>query len=174
MNVIKRGLLKRYYILLSKFAPEKYKEKYPFFLQKIGINIPDDYFEGRKGFIHVSVQFDANDYSLISIGKNTTISSEVIFLTHDYSIITGLHALGHHKTGRFLKPIKIGENCFVGMRSMLLPGTEIGDNVIIGSGSIVKGKLPSNAVYAGNPARFICSIEDWTQRHIKKGDILEG
>lgn len=174
MNIVKKALLRRYYNLLSQLAPEKCKNEYPKFLRSIGIQIPDDFREGNKGFIHVTVQFDANDYSLISIGKNTTMSSDIVVLTHDYSIITGLHAMNINRTGRFLKPVRIGENCFIGLRTILLPGTEIGDNVIVGAGSVVKGKLPANGVYAGNPAKYICSIEEWTERHISKGDILEG
>ena len=174
MNTVKRIVLKKYYNLLSKIAPENYKNQYPHYLKAIGIQIPDNFREGNKGFIHATVQFDANDYSLISIGKNTTMSSEIVVLTHDYSIITGMHASGYNRTGRFLKPVSIGENCFIGLRSILLPGTTIGDNVIIGAGSVVKGKLPSNGVYAGNPAKFICSIEEWTEKHIQKNDILDG
>ena len=136
--------------------------------------MPDNYREGNKGYISPTAQFDASDYSQISIGKNTTISSEVVILTHDYSIITGLHSLNYNQTGRFLKPVTIGENSFIGLRSILLPGTCIGDNVIIGAGSVVKGNIQSNGVYAGNPARFICSIEEWTEKHIHKGDISEG
>ncbi len=174
MNRIKRVLFKKYCVLLSKIAPEKYKEVYPRYLKKLGIQISENYREGKKGFIHPTVQFDGNDYSLISIGKNTTMSSGIVVLTHDYSIDKGLKLLNQNRTGRFLKPVKIGENCFIGLRSILLPGTEIGDNVIIGAGSVVKGKIPSNGIYAGNPAKFICSIEEWTENHIQKNDIVDG
>lgn len=174
MNRIKKIVYKKYCIFLSKIAPEKYKETFPRYLRKIGIRIPENYREGKKGFIHPTVQFDGNDYSLISIGKNTTISSDVVVLTHDYSIGKGLSLLSQKRTGRFLKPVTIGENCFIGLRSILLPGTEIGNNVIIGAGSVVKGKIPANGIYAGNPAKFICSIEEWTEKHIQKNDIVNG
>ena len=51
--------------------------------------------------------------------------------------------------------IKIGNNCFIGCRSILLPGVTIGDNSIIGAGSVVTKDVPSGEVWAGNPARFI-------------------
>ncbi len=44
---------------------------------------------------------------------------------------------------------------------MLLPGASIGDNVIIGAGSVVSGQIPPNSVAAGNPAKVLCSIQDY-------------
>ncbi len=170
MNRHKRAMLKVYYNFLSKFRPEKYKEKYPLYLKKIGINISDSYYQTKHGFISPTVVFDANDYSLISIGDATTISSEVVFLTHDYSISKGLKTLDPNLSGRFLRPISIGANSFIGMRTILLPGTSIGDNVIVGAGSVVKGKIPDNVVVAGNPAKILCSTQEWAQRHMELGD----
>ena len=74
MNKIKRKLYKFYLTTVYRFNPEKYKQKYPTYLRKIGINIPEDYYAGRHGFISPTVVFYGNDFSLISIGKNTTIS----------------------------------------------------------------------------------------------------
>ena len=47
-------------------------------------------------------------------------------------------------------------------------GTEIGDNVIIGAGSVVRGKIPSNCIVAGNPAKVICTLEEHYQNRKKK------
>ncbi len=165
MKKIKRKLYKLYLLIVYRFSAEKYKKMYPKFLRKIGVNIPENYYEGGHGFIHPSVLFDGNNFSLISIGKNTTISLDVVFLTHDYSISKGLKMLGVEESGRFLKPISIGENCFIGMRSILLPGTTIGNNVIVGAGAVVKGHYPDGVVIAGNPARVICSTKEWAERH---------
>ena len=68
--VLKRKALK----MLSYVNDELYKELYPRYLRKIGINIPEDYREGKSGYIDPSAYFDGSDYRLISIGKNTTIS----------------------------------------------------------------------------------------------------
>ena len=54
-----------------------------------------------------------------------------------------------------MKPVLIGENCFIGMNSIVLKGTTIGKNSIVGAGSVVCGKFPENVVIAGNPARII-------------------
>ena len=170
MNRYKRAMLKLYYKFLGRFRPEKYKEKYPLFLRQIGINISENYYSTKHGFIAPSVVFDANDYSLISIGDATTISSEVVFLTHDYSISKGLKMIDPNLSGRFLRPISVGANSFIGMRTILLPGTSIGDNVIVGAGSVVKGSFPDNVVIAGNPAKILCSTQEWAQRHIELSD----
>lgn len=165
MNKYKRAILKRYYKVLHMLNPEKYKKKYPGFLQKTGVVISDNYYATKHGYISPSVVFDANDYSLISIGDATTISVDVVFLTHDYSISKGLKLIDPNLNGRFLKPIKVGSNCFIGMRTILLPGTTLGNNVIVGAGSIVKGTFPDNVVVGGNPAKIICSTDEWAKRH---------
>ena len=103
--VLERKALK----MLSYVNDELYKELYPRYLRKIGINIPEDYREGKSGYIDPSAYFDGSDYRLISIGKNTTISRDVVVLTHDFSIVKGLQAIGQEATGHFLKPVKIGD-----------------------------------------------------------------
>lgn len=170
MNRYKRIFLKHYYNVLYRVNSEKYKKVYPCFLRELGINISEHYYDTKHGFIAPSVSFDGNDYSLITIGDATTISLDVVFLTHDYSISKGLKIIDPTLSGRFLKPIKIGNNCFVGMRTILLPGTTIGDNVIIGAGSVVKGTYPDNVVISGNPAKIICSTQVWAKRHYEIKD----
>lgn len=168
-QVVQRNILRA----ISYIHEETYKELYPRYLRKIGINIAENYREGKMGYIHQSVYFDGSDYSLISIGKNTTISRDVIILTHDFSIVKGLKVIGRVPKGRFLKPVSIGENCFIGARCMILPGTQIGSNTICGGGSVLHGTIPPNSVVVGNPAKRICSIEEWTNRHIEKNDFVQ-
>ena len=170
MNRYKKFILKKYYNILHRVNLKKYKRKYPMYLKKIGLNISDTYYSSGHGYIAPSAVFDANDYSLITIGDATTISLDVFFLTHDYSISKGLKLIDANLNGRFLKPISVGKNCFIGMRSMLLPGTVLGDNVIVAAGAIVKGVFPDNVVIGGNPAKVICNTDDWAKRHFEKKD----
>lgn len=170
MNIYIKAILKRYYKLLHKFNPERYKAKYPKFLRDMGINISENYYATKHGFIAPSVMFDANDYSLITIGDATTISEDVVFLTHDYSISKGLQMIDPALTGRFLKPISVGSHSFIGMRAILLPGTTLGDHVIVGAGAVVKGSFPDNVVIAGNPARIICKTDEWAKQHFEAKD----
>ena len=64
--------------------------------------------------------------------------------------------------------IEIGNRVFVGNGTILMPGIKIGDNVVIGAGSVVTKSIPSNSVAAGNPARILCSFDDYAAKCIKK------
>jgi len=57
--------------------------------------------------------------------------------------------------------IKIGDNCFVGNNCIFLPGSQMGNNCILGAGSVLNSSMPDNSVYAGTPAKFICTIEEY-------------
>lgn len=56
------------------------------------------------------------------------------------------------------KPVKIGRNVWIGSNSTILPGVTVGDNAVIGAGSVVTKDIPENTVFAGNPAKFIKNI----------------
>lgn len=127
-------------------------------LSKCGLDI-EKY--GTCGFIAPSVAFDKYGFERIHIKKNVFLTHDVILLVHDQSAVTvynsGMSVLN---TGTFynVNDIYIGNNVFIGMRSIVLPGSVIGDNVVIGAGSIVRGRLESGFVYAGNPVKKIAPI----------------
>lgn len=107
---------------------------------------------------------------LIKIGDHVELTHGVKLITHDGSVWT-LREREQYKNVDFMAPIVIGNNTFVGMNSLILPGTRIGNNVIIGAGSVVKGTIPDNTVYAGVPARFIKTIDEFEKAKI--GNFLE-
>ena len=119
---------------------------------------------GKPRFIAASVKFDT--FELIEIGDHTTISSNTILLTHDYSLTNALRAVGEQLPTDVgvIRPISIGNNCFIGMNVVVLPGTMVEDNVIVGAGSVIRGHLESNSVYIGNPAKRIMSIEEYQSK----------
>jgi len=90
----------------------------------------------------------------IKIGNHVTLAPRVCILAHDAS--TKMH-LNHTK----VKNVLIGNYVFVGMCSIIMPGVSIGDNVVIGAGSVVTKDVPTNSVFAGNPAKFICHTSDY-------------
>ena len=95
---------------------------------------------------------------LLKIGDNVSVTRGVVILTHDYSKIVLKNLYGpYYGEGEVTS---IGNNVFIGMNSIILMGTSIGDNCIVGAGSVCHGKYPDNVVIAGNPARVICSIEE--------------
>jgi len=85
----------------------------------------------------------------IHIGKNSLIASNVCILTHDHCKRVDGQPL--------LADVYIGNKCFVAVGAIILPGIKIGDEVIIGAGSVVTKDVPSNCIVAGNPARIIKS-----------------
>ena len=92
---------------------------------------------------------------LVEIGDHVAIAEDVIFITHNPSpwcFTTGL------PEDDIFGKIKIGNNVIIGMKCILLPNTVIGDNCIIGAGSIVRGKFPDNSVIMGNPAKVELSM----------------
>jgi len=136
-----------------------YMKFYNRLLHHVGIKI-----NGTPRFIAYSVKFD--DFALITLGDRLVISSKVIFLTHDYSFTSSLISIGEKPETDIglLGPITIGDNVFIGINSILLPGTTIGNNVIIGAGSVVRGKVPDYSIISGNPALVIGDI----RQHAKK------
>lgn len=100
---------------------------------------------------------------LITIGSNVVMTGPVTLLTHDYSVFVCNNINNGHLLGK-QKPVVIGNNVFIGWGATILAGSEIGDNVVIGAGAVVSGKVQENSVYAGNPAKRVCSIEEYIQK----------
>ena len=104
---------------------------------------------------------------LITIGDDFYSSSNVQFLTHDGSVNVIRNLYKEYKNIDYFSPIVIGNNVFLGYGVVVLPGAIIGDNVIVGAGTIVRGELKNNSVYAGVPSKYICSIDDYFNKHMK-------
>lgn len=123
---------------------------------------------GKKIIIYdpKSVVIDNSRPWLLSIGSYTKITHGVIILTHDYSLSVLRRVYGEW-IGEGAETV-IGENCFIGINSVLLMGTQLGNNVIVGAGSVVHGKFPDNVVIAGNPAKIICTLEEHYNNRKKK------
>lgn len=98
-----------------------------------------------------SIEFSTEPY-LIEIGNHVVVSPGTTFITHDGSV--WLYRDKHPNITVFGK-ISIGDNSFIGINCIILPGTEIGSNCIIGAGSVVRGKIPDNSVVMGNPAKVV-------------------
>ena len=101
---------------------------------------------------------------LISMGDHVS-AIKVDFITHDGSVWLWRK---ENPNLDFFNSIEIESNIFIGHKSILLPGTYIESNVIIGAGSVVKGRLLKNSVYAGVPARKISSTKEYYLKNINK------
>lgn len=109
------------------------------------------------------VNFGSEPY-LITLRKRCRITSGVVFITHD----GGTWAFREHwekykdviKYGR----IEVGEEAFIGTRSIILPGVRIGKHSVVGAGSVVTQSVPDYTVVAGVPARLICSTQEYAKK----------
>jgi len=151
--------------LLVYFDSRLYMKCYNNLLKRHGFNL-----KGTPRFIALSARFD--DFKRITLGDRLVVSMNVHFLTHDYSFTTALISINEKPDTDIgiLREIIIGDNVFIGMNSILLPGTIIGNNVIIGAGSIVRGTIPDNSVVAGNPAIVISDIRDYARKVKQRKD----
>lgn len=162
--VIFRSIIK----CIDGFSPRKYMKAYNWYLKKIGINLI-----GIPRYIHPSVIFDGKGYDKTYIGNNVVISRNVLILNHDYSITCGLRSIGQ-KIGEseafWLKEIVVADNVFIGANATILPGTHIGENSIIGAGSVVKGEIPPESIVVGNPAKIVGNTIDWGNKKLLLND----
>jgi len=127
-------------------------------MKSVGIRI-DEY----PLYISHDVFLDEVDYSKIRIEENVTISIGVTILVHDHSITDVLLRYGNQKlkNSYVLREVHLKRNCFIGANTTILPGTTIGENSIVGAGSVVKGNIPDNVVVGGNPCRVLFSVQDY-------------
>jgi maltose O-acetyltransferase len=95
---------------------------------------------------------------MISIGDDSTLGPRVTVLAHDAS--TRRH-IGFTKIGRVI----IGKNVFVGAGAIILPGVTVGDDSIIGAGSVVTKDVPAKSVVAGAPARVVAQLDELLEKH---------
>jgi acetyltransferase-like isoleucine patch superfamily enzyme len=98
---------------------------------------------------------------LLKIGNNVTVSNDVQFITHDNAICKV-----KPEYSDIFGTITIGDNCFIGARSTILLGVELAHNIIVGAGSVVtKSFDEERIIIAGNPARKICSFDDYINKY---------
>jgi UDP-3-O-[3-hydroxymyristoyl] glucosamine N-acyltransferase len=99
---------------------------------------------------------------LITLGNRVMITAGVRFITHDGTVLL---FRDRYPTLDLVGPIRLGDNVFVGMNSIILHGVTIGSNCVIGAGSVVNRDIPSGQVAAGVPARVICTLDEWWEKH---------
>lgn len=112
-----------------------------------------------------TINFGTEPY-LISLGNHCRISTEVFFVTHDGGT-WAFRDLDKYKAVIKYGRIKVGDNTFIGTRSIIMPGVSIGSRCVIGAGSVVTRDIPNNSVAAGVPAKVIMTTQEYAEKSLK-------
>lgn len=120
-------------------------------LKKRGLKVGNNFSKQQGCFI------DPTHCFLIEIGNNVTFSIRVVLLAHDAS---SCKLIEMAKIGKII----IRDNVFIGANATILPNVEIGENSIIGAGSVVTKSIPPNSVVAGIPARVISTVDEYKEK----------
>lgn len=92
----------------------------------------------------------------IYVGDYTMFAPGVIVATAGHPILPELRETVY----QYNMPVHIGKNCWIGAGAIILPGVTIGDQVVVGAGSVVTKDLPSNVVAVGNPCRVVREVNE--------------
>jgi maltose O-acetyltransferase len=114
---------------------------------------------GNSVYIGKGVLIDYDYAFLLEIGDGAVIAARTIIELHDSSLPNVL-GNGKLKVGT----VKIGTRAYIGVNSVILPGVEIGPSAIVGACSLVTKNIPEMQVWAGVPARFICTVEELREK----------
>lgn len=127
-------------------SPEKYA-------RHIGVTI------GKHCFI--STREWSNEPYLITIGDNVQVTHNVSIYTHG-----GGHAIrAEHPDFDFFGKVVIKDWAYIGAYSQIMPGVTIGEGALVAAGSVVTKSVASHTVVAGNPARYICTTEEFYEKN---------
>jgi maltose O-acetyltransferase len=121
-------------------------------LRQLGLQLGEDVWLPRSTWIDPDYAF------LVSIADHCGFGGDCLILAHDAQMDEFLDGA---RVGR----VVIHESCHIGARTTILPGVEIGPRTIVGANSVVSKSLPPDTVCAGNPARVLCSLDEYLARH---------
>jgi galactoside O-acetyltransferase len=127
------------------------------------------------GHVHFGKNIYANfnltmvDDTHIYVGDYTMFGPNVTVATAGHPILPELR----EKAYQYNMPVHIGRNCWIGSGAIILPGITIGDNVVVGAGSVVTKDLPSNVVAVGNPCRVLRPINEQDAKYYFKGRKID-
>lgn len=109
------------------------------------------------------------DDTHIYVGDYTMLGPNVVLATAGHPILPELRPLAY----QYNMPVHIGKNCWLGAGVIVLPGVTIGDNTVIGAGSVVTKDIPANVVAVGNPCRVLREINEHDKEYYFKDRKIE-
>jgi len=158
MNFLYRAILK-----IHTIWENIYKKSYIEICKSRGMKV------GKNVSFIKAPAFGSEPY-LIEIGDNTKITAGCTFINHDGAMYT-IRSMQKYADARNFGRIRIGKNCFIGNNCTLLPGSQMGNNCILGAGSVLNSSMPENTVFAGVPAKFICTIEEYGDKALQNNTL---
>ena len=114
--------------------------------------------------VYANFNFTAVDDTHIYVGDYTMFGPNVILATAGHPILPKLRQEAY----QYNMPVHIGKNCWLGAGVIVLPGVTIGDNTVIGAGSVVTKDIPCNVVAVGNPCRVLREINEHDKKYYFK------
>ncbi len=126
-------------------------------------------------FVHFGKRIYANfnltlvDDTAIYVGDCTMFGPNCTLATAGHPILPELRAQGY----QYNMPIHVGRNCWLGAGVVVMPGVTIGDNVVIGAGSVVTKDLPSNVVAVGNPCKVLREVNERDREYYFKNRKID-
>ena len=120
---------------------------------------------------HVYANFGLTlvDDTHIYVGDNTMFGPNVVVATAGHPILPALREKGY----QYNASVHIGKNCWLGAGVIIVPGVTIGDNVVIGAGSVVTKDLPDDVVAVGNPCRVLRKINERDREYYFKDKKID-
>lgn len=122
------------------------------YARHIGVKIGDNNLIGKSHW--------SSEPYLITVGNNCQLTNCQIFTHGGGQVIRHIHS-DFDVFGK----VSIGDYVYIGTNALIMPGVTIGNNVLIAAGSVVTKSIPSGLVVGGNPAKTICTIEEYYQRN---------
>jgi len=126
------------------------------YAKSIGVNIC-----GKVYFYSSPVGMFGSEPWMITLGDNVYITTEVRFITHDGGTLPLRKEVPDLE---ITKPIVVGNDVFIGVRSLIMPGVTIGNRCIIAAGSVVTKDVQDNCVVGGVPAKLIKTTDDYLEK----------
>lgn len=146
MVIWKKAVLQLWKYWSIRRNPEEYA-------RSIGVDVGEN-----CRFLGVTPSTFGSEPYLIKIGNHVTVTSGVKFVTHDGGVWV---FRDKYPDIDLIAPIQIGNNVFIGINVVVMPGVIIGDNCVIGAGAVVTKNIPSDTVAVGIPARPIKSLDEY-------------
>ena len=129
------------------------------------------YVKFGKG-VYANFNLTLVDDTEITVGEYTMLGPNVTLATAGHPILPELREQGY----QYNAPVHIGRNCWLGAGVIVLPGVSIGDNTVVGAGSVVTKDLPKNVIAVGSPARVLREIgerdREYYFKELKINDTL--